>query len=170
MDDRVSGPNNQRMALYALAPAQRLTEAGLGTVFGDPKAQPPVTEQNGWFRLNGYAATTDTRPGDSILLALQWQSIHAVNNNYQVFVHLLDENNNKIAQRDGQPVQWLRPTSTWHAGEEIADHYGLLLPDTLPTGRYTIAVGLYDPVTGQRLPVSAGPSSYAIELGPIAVH
>ena len=29
---------------------------------------------------------------------------------------------------------------------------------------------VYDPVTGQRLPVSAGPASYAIELGPIEVR
>ena len=56
------------------------------------------------------------------------------------------------------------------AGEEIADHYGLLLPDTFPSGHYTILVGLHDPVTGQRLPVSAGPTSYAIEVGPIEVR
>ncbi len=69
---------------------------------------------------------------------------------------------------DGQPVQWLRPTSTWQAGEQIVDRYGLLLPDLLPAGQYTIAVGLYHPATGQRLPVSAGPASFAIELGPIS--
>ena len=47
--------------------------------------------------------------------------------------------------------------------------YGLLLPADLPVGSYTIAVGLYDPESGQRLPVSAGPRDYAIELGPILV-
>jgi hypothetical protein len=82
---------------------------------------------------------------------------------------LLDEQGNKLAQRDGQPVQWMRPTSTWQTGDEISDHYGILLPETLALGKYTIAVGLYDPVTGQRLPVSAGPASYAIALGPIEV-
>ena len=64
----------------------------------------------------------------------------------------------------------MRPTSTWQAGEEIVDHYGLLLPATLPAGRYTLAVGLYDPVSGQRLAASAGPASYAIDLGPIQVQ
>ena len=48
--------------------------------------------------------------------------------------------------------------------------YGLLLPAALPAGRYTLDVGLYDPVTGQRLAVSAGPASYAIELGPVQVE
>jgi hypothetical protein len=169
-NDRVSGEGDQRLALFALAPAQELEEAGLGTVFGDPAAPPPVTEANGWFRLDGYAVTAVTQPGDAILLTLQWQSLASVSEDYQVFVHLLDRDGNKIAQADGQPVQWLRPTSTWRPGERIADRYGLLLPPNLPGGEYTIAVGLYHPVTGQRLPVSAGPSSYAIDLGPILVR
>jgi hypothetical protein len=170
INDRVSGAGNQRLGLFALSPAQDLVEAGLGTVFGDPAAPPPVTEANGWFRLDGYAVTAETRPGDAILLTLAWQSLAAVEENYQVFVHLLDDRGNKIAQADGQPVQWLRPTSTWQRGERIADRYGLLLPQTLPSGEYVIAVGLYHPVTGQRLPVSAGPSSFAIELGPVLVR
>ena len=44
------------------------------------------------------------------------------------------------------------------------------LPATIPAGRYTLAVGLYDPVSGQRLAVSAGPASFAIELGPVQVE
>ena len=60
-------------------------------------------------------------------------------------------------------------TNTALPPDEIIDNYGLLLPTTVPKGAYKIAVGLYDPVSGQRLPVSAGPQSYAIELGPIDV-
>lgn len=170
VDDRISGRGNQRIALYALAEGHHLDEAGLGAVFGDPGAATPVTEENGWFRLNGYALTSESTPGGVILVTLLWESLRPVDANYQVFVHLLDGRGNKVAQRDGQPVQWLRPTSTWLPGEKIADRYGLLLPELFPTGSYTIAVGLYDPVTGQRLPVSAGPTSYAIELGPIEVR
>jgi hypothetical protein len=147
-----------------------MVEAGIGTVFGDPARQEPITPANGWFRLDGYAVTPETQPGDAILLTLLWRSLAEVDENYQVFVHLLDEQGTKIAQADGQPVQWLRPTSTWQPGEQIADRYGLLLPGLLPAGQYTIAVGLYHPATGQRLPVSAGPASFAIELGPITVR
>jgi hypothetical protein len=169
-DERISGPSNQRLSLYALAPAQNVAEFGLGTVFGDPNRTEPVTSANGWFRLNGYALPMTLQPGDALALSLLWESLRPVDYDYQVFVHFLDRDGNKVAQRDGQPVQWLRPTSTWQPGERIVDHYGLLLPDSTPTGRYTIAVGLYDPVTGQRLPVSAGPSSYAIELGPVEIQ
>jgi hypothetical protein len=168
-DDRVSGPSNQRLALYAMLQAADMAENGLGAVFGDP-AGPLVTEENGWIRLNGYALTPTAMPGGHILLTLLWQSLQPVTTDYHVFVHLLDAQGDKLLQRDGQPVQWMRPTSTWQSGEEIVDHYGLLLPTTLPAGRYTLAVGLYDPVSGQRLAVSAGPASYAIDLGPIQVQ
>ncbi|MBK8050546.1 MAG: hypothetical protein IPK16_27645 [Anaerolineales bacterium] len=63
IDERVSGPNNQRIALYALAPAQNLIESGLGTIFGDPSSKDPVTDANGWIRLSGYALTSETQPG-----------------------------------------------------------------------------------------------------------
>jgi hypothetical protein len=168
---RVTNESESRLALYASAGAEPLVESGLGTVFGDPAlANSGVDEANGWIRLSGYSLTTETTPGDAILLSLRWESLRRVDYNYHVFVHLLDVHGERVAQRDGQPVQWMRPISSWQPGEEIIDHYGLLLTDDLPTGEYTIAVGLYDPVSGQRLPISAGPGDFAIELGPILVE
>ncbi|MCX6044900.1 MAG: hypothetical protein NT075_07285 [Chloroflexi bacterium] len=164
--------DTNRLALYALADAQAqpLVETGLGTIFGDPAAHAPtIDEANGWIRLKGYSVTVETERGGEILLSLRWQSLRHVSYNYHVFVHLLDAQGNKIEQRDGQPVQWMRPISTWQPGDEIVDHYGLLVPEDLPAGDYTIAVGLYDPNSGQRLPVSAGPKDFAIELGAIMV-
>jgi len=169
-ESRLADAEDHRLALYALANAQLLVETGLGTIFGDPALQgTTVSEANGWIRLKSYAVTAATQPGEEILLTLRWQSLRAVRADYHVFVHLLDADNEKIAQRDGQPVQWLRPTSTWQPGEEIVDHYGLLLPAETAGGDYTIAVGLYEPNSGQRLPISAGPRDFAIELGPITV-
>lgn len=171
LDTRMTEPDGLRLALYAMSQNRTLQETGVGTVFGDPAlAESGVTAGNGWIRLDGYALTPETRPGGELLVALRWESLRPVDYDYQVFVHLLNANHEKLAQRDGQPVQWMRPTSTWQPGEEIVDRYGLLLPRDLPQGSYTIAVGLYDPVSGQRLPVSAGPGDYAIELGPILVE
>jgi hypothetical protein len=170
-ETHLPAPDNARFALYASALVEPLVEAGLGTVFGDPAlAERGVDENNGWIRLHGYALTTETSPGGAILLSLRWESIRPVDYNYHVFVHLLDGRGEKVMQRDGQPVQWMRPISTWQPGEEIVDHYGLLLADDIPTGEYTIAVGLYDPVSGQRLPISAGPGDFAIELGPLLIE
>ncbi len=168
-ENRLPATENSRLALYALAGAQQLTEGGLGLVFGDPTAEQTVTEANGWMRLNGYGLTTQARPGGDIVLALRWESLRQVDYNYHIFVHLIDPRGEKIDQRDGQPVQWLRPTSSWQPGERIIDHYGFMLPNDALPGNYEMVVGLYDPVTGQRLPVSAGPGDFAVELGPVLV-
>lgn len=171
LDTRPAGQDGRRLAYYALNGVQPLVEVGLGTIFGDPTlADQKIDANNGWFRLAGYQFTPSVRSGEEILLVLRWVSLHHVEANYQVFVHLLDADDQKLAQRDGQPVQWLRPTSSWQPGEEISDHYGILLPQDIPPGSYTIAVGLYDPVTGQRLPVSAGPGDFAMSLGPVTVR
>jgi len=163
-----AGHSGERLALYALEDAYMLTETGLGAIFGDPDNQEEmVTAENGWIRLEGYSVTERVEPGGELLLALVWRSLQPVTYDYQVFVHLLDADGNKLDQRDGQPVQWMRPTSTWRPGEIITDRYGFSLPPDLPVGDYTMAVGLYDPVSGQRLPVSAGPQDFAIEIGPI---
>jgi hypothetical protein len=170
---RLSESGGERLALYALAQAQAesLVESGVGTIFGDPAQQErAIDESNGWIRLKSYGLTTELAPGDALLLALRWESLRAVQYDYHVFVHLVNSQGEKLAQRDGQPVQWLRPISTWQPGEEIVDHYGLLLPDDLAPGQYTILVGLYDPVSGQRLPLSAGPGDFAVELGPVLVQ
>ena len=171
-ESRLPEPDKGRLALYALADAQAqpLVETGVGTIFGDPAGQDKgINEANGWLRLKGYGVSAKTTPGGPILLSLRWQSLRPVKFNYHVFVHLLDAQGNKIEQRDGQPVQWMRPISSWQPGEEIIDHYAWLVPEDLPVGDYTIAVGMYDPNSGQRLPISAGPKDYAIELGPITV-
>lgn len=168
-ENRIPNTDNARLAIYTMAHALSLTEAGLGLRFGDP-ATAPLTEAEEWIRLQGYGLTAEVEPGNAIALVLRWQSIRAVAKDYHVFVHLLDSRGEKIAQRDGQPVQWMRPTSSWQPGEEILDHYGFLLPGDAIPGDYHIAVGFYDPVTGQRLPVSAGAGDFATELGPIHVR
>ncbi len=168
---RPTGADGPRLALYALAGVQPQNETGMGTLFADPAlAGQNIDAANAWFRLAGYRLTPSTQAGHELLLALRWESLQPVDADYHVFVHLLDDRGEKVAQRDGQPVQWLRPTSTWQAGESIVDRYGIPLDAELPAGAYTIVVGLYNPVTGQRLPVSAGPGDYAIELGPVYVN
>jgi hypothetical protein len=169
-ETRLPDAQGRRLALYASTSNNPRSEVGLGVIFGDP-ARPEATVRrgDGWIRLLGYSTTQQTHPGDAILLELRWQSLRRVDYDYHVFVHLLNSNGEKLAQRDGQPVQWLRPITTWQVGEQIIDHYGILLPETVPPGEYTLAIGLYDPVTGQRLPVVTQQENYAVQIGPINV-
>jgi hypothetical protein len=74
--------------------------------------------------------------------------------NYTVFVHLLSDRQPFLAGTDGEPCQGRYPTSRWHAGEIVEWPVTLTLPADLTPGRYSLAVGMYELATGQRLPVA----------------
>jgi hypothetical protein len=68
-----------------------------------------------------------------------------------VFVHLLDAQGAIRSQVDSEPLQGARPTRGWVAGEYLLDSYRIPLDTTLAPGTYRIALGMYDPLTGERL-------------------
>jgi 4-amino-4-deoxy-L-arabinose transferase-like glycosyltransferase len=111
-------------------------------------------------RLLGYDLEAEgLQPGGTITLTLYWQAQKPLARRYKVFTHLLGEffnagsGNFLWGQKDSEPVNGMRPTSTWRTGEVIVDSYVIPLLDHAPTGRYTVEIGLYDPATGGRLPV-----------------
>ena len=74
---------------------------------------------------------------------------------YTVFAQLLDGQGRVQAQIDSVPQSGSYPTFWWLPGEVVADPLTLVMPPDLPRGEpYRLIVGLYDPVTGDRLPVS----------------
>jgi len=109
-------------------------------------------------RLLGYeSGDEETKPGESVEVTLFWQSLAEMDKDYTVFVHLLDENDLVIAQRDTYPGLGTYPTRLWRVGDAFADRYVLPLPPTIfapCTGRFE--VGLYDFADGERL-VAMGP-------------
>jgi hypothetical protein len=81
---------------------------------------------------------------------------------YTVFVHLLDENDLVIAQRDTYPGLGSYPTRLWRVGDIFTDRYVLTLPPTVfapCTGRFE--VGLYDFASGERL-LATGPDRHPL--------
>lgn len=97
--------------------------------------------------LLGYTSTTPDQ------LTLYWQAQTAPSQSYHLFIHLLDSQNQIVAQTDGPPVFGLAPTSRWQIGDVLADPRTLSLPAELPKGVYRLTMGWYQPETGVRLPV-----------------
>lgn len=91
--------------------------------------------------------------GEILRLTLFWQARSGVSEDYVAFVHLLDDQGQLMAQRDSEPVGGSRPTTTWITDDVVSDNYGLLIPEGIPSGEYRLAVGMYVPATGERLPV-----------------
>jgi hypothetical protein len=59
------------------------------------------------------------------------------------------------------------PTTGWVKDEVITDEYLVPMDEDAPPWRYTILVGLYDPMTGKRLQVTGTGNRDSIALGAI---
>ncbi|MFQ5612589.1 MAG: glycosyltransferase family 39 protein [Anaerolineae bacterium] len=115
------------------------------------------------FSLPHRAAT----PGRILPLALRWQTGSSLppEEDYIVFIQILDQNNHVAGQRDARPQP---PTTGWQAGQTLLDRHGIYLKPGTPPGEYRLIAGLYDAATGQRLPVSGGETDF-VELARLEV-
>ena len=92
--------------------------------------------------------------GDAVALSLFWQAQEPLTASYKVFLHVIDNKTNElVAQIDFVPDNWVYQTNYWQCGEIVHDQVSLPLAD-LPSGEYSLLLGLYDVETGVRLPIS----------------
>ena len=127
----------------------------LGGRAGEPATPPPQWD------VPGDAQTVAYQLGDAVALrgyrvaaaaggtqlTLYWQALDFPRAEYSAFVHALDATGQTIAQSDGPPAAV--PMWCWVPGEVVADERQLVT-DAPPA---SFAVGLYDALSGQRLPV-----------------
>ncbi len=149
------------------------------TAANDPEAEPfilPVGDfqVEGWSRVfappqpqievgadfAGYATLVglDTQaiqvaPGDTLNTRLYWRAEAEFEQNHTAFIHLIGPDGLLYGQVDQIPGAGAFPTTGWLPGEYIADDYAIPMAQNAPPGHYQIEIGMYDPHTGQRLPV-----------------
>ncbi len=93
------------------------------------------------------------QPGGLFPVNLRWQSLSPVDEDYTVFIQILDAQDRIVGQVDAWPLQGTYPTSQWASGEIVGDPYLVQLAAELPTGPYRLQIGWYLLSTLQRLPV-----------------
>ncbi|MFB0520298.1 MAG: hypothetical protein ACETWD_02580 [Desulfatiglandales bacterium] len=103
--------------------------------------------------LLGYNIESGFRPGDGIHLTFFWQALTKMEEDYTVFIHLIDEEGELQGQKDSEPVDGFYPTTAWEAGEIVRDQYDLVISPEAPPGEYRIEVGMYLVETGERLEI-----------------
>jgi len=113
-------------------------------------AYPLEVDLGGKIRLLGYNIESGFRPGDNIHLTLFWQCLEPVEEDYTVFVHLVDEGSHILAQKDNPPVDGFYLTVGWEPGEIVRDQYDLIIPQDVQ-GDWELKVGMYNAETGQRV-------------------
>jgi hypothetical protein len=104
-------------------------------------------------------------------LSLYWQTLRRFSQNYKIFVQLRDQQGQTVASADHEAYDGLIPTQLWWVRAIIKDTNRLDWPADLQPGVYTLYVGLYDPATLERLPITADTSGeHAVIIPGIVVE
>ena len=126
-------------------------------------APSPAPDQQLELQFGGVARAlaaevrpSTVRPGEPLYVTVVWEPLLQTQAPYAVYIHLIDQADALIAQRDSWPGLGRAPTTSWLIGRRFADTYRVDLPETAYAPNQAIVrVGLYEPTTG-RLPVFYG--------------
>jgi hypothetical protein len=146
--------------------------ARMAGVYGDPR----IVQAKDEATLLGYDVDdTWAVPGGVLLLTLYWQADHRLIFSYKVFAHVTDggDGERMLAQADSEPGCGELPTNRWEAGAPVVDRHAIFLPADMPSGTYSLDVGLYEPRTNLRMDVldSAGnPAGNSLLLDGVTVR
>lgn len=121
-------------------------------------------------RLLGYRTAFD-RKRSILNVTLYWQAEDTSSSDYTIFVHLVSAEGLR-SQHDGPPGRGeppftggMLPMSSWLPGEVIVDTHPVPIASAMPDGEYWLAVGMYDPATMTRLPLTNGADHVRLEQG-----
>jgi hypothetical protein len=146
-----------------------LQRSGAGDAPGEALPVYPLTVQREICNLATLPEARDVNAifGDSLRLAeyeirqdegtldlwLYWRAERWIDTDFKFFVHVADPATGiPVAQNDAMPHSGANPTTSWWPGEVVNDRVSISLRG-VPPGRYDIAVGIYEPATGERLPL-----------------
>jgi hypothetical protein len=119
----------------------------------------------GELRMRGYSLDLlggAARPGGALPITLYWEATAQPTHDYTMFLHLCrDCAAQPAAQSDSPPLSGYPPagrTTQWIVGDPVHDERTIALPESLPSGRYTLLLGVYpagDPSESARLQVTS---------------
>ncbi|NJN15569.1 MAG: hypothetical protein HC822_04370 [Oscillochloris sp.] len=122
-----------------LRPAEALAARGTPTYLRFAQSWERGIELRGW-RLDAAP-----RRGEALPITFTWHSLEPIPRSWTVFIHLLDENGQIVAETTGRPRNETQPFIIWTPGDWVDDQHILNLPAELAPGTYTLRVGLFRP-------------------------
>ncbi len=112
-----------------------------------------VYRLGGDIQLVGHLAEIVGDP-PAARVTLYWRAGETPTENYTVFIHILDRDGKRIAEKDHQPVNARYPTSSWAPEQVIEDTHVVPLPAGAELQGLEVAIGLYRLSDGERLPAT----------------
>ena len=98
---------------------------------------------------------------------IDWYTDGSAQGDYKVFVHMLDANDQIVAQADTYPGNGTLPPGNWLPGI-LHDRIMVDLQNT-PPGKYRVAMGLYNPYTFERLQPAGGDDQNRFFIGDVEI-
>jgi hypothetical protein len=93
--------------------------------------------------LIGYdLPRTEVSPGQALEIALYWEALQDVQDDYTVQAQLRDDLGHVWAEEESGPAYGDYPTTEWQSGEIIRDWHDLPVSVETPNGDYHLYVGL----------------------------
>lgn len=136
-------------------------------------ASGPVLNNALQLRTAQWLATR-YKPGDTAELVTGWQvldsgqlgAVHAptFRPNLVLFTHVFKADESVFLQQDRLDA----PAWDWQTGDLVLQIHQFTIPNDAPNGQYRAEVGFYDPVTGDRLPVS-GSAATTLDVPPLII-
>lgn len=111
---------------------------------------------NNEIALLNYRIVGPLRHGATVRIEAKWQALRAIDHDYTVFVHAVDETGKTWAQDDSKPQDGALPTIKWIPGQIIFDTHTIQIDVDGPREGYHIEFGLYQAANGQRAAIESG--------------
>lgn len=156
----LAGPEQTplKVAGRGYLPLTQVTTVDRPHTFAVPESQISLAATFGdQARLVGLdLPQTMVKAGEHLPLTLYWQALATFDKSWTVFVHLIDDKGQIVAQQDQIPGGGQFPTTGWLPHEYLVDSYNLFIPAGTPPGHeaYWLEIGLYDANDFTRLPVT----------------
>jgi hypothetical protein len=137
--------NIRALSLRAAACALLIISAACG---GETESAPPVATPTVTLGKDKAAI------GSPLKITYKFQVAEGakIDRDYQVFVHVIEPDGERLWQDDHAPQV---PTSRWTPGQTVEYTRTVFVPNYPYIGDANIRVGLYDPASGTRLPLNA---------------
>jgi hypothetical protein len=113
--------------------------------------------------------TQVVRQPDRLSITLTWRSLSPAQPHDTVFVHVGQPGLAPIAQADGDLWTGMLPLPILVPGDTIREQRVIPLPEELPQGQHEIRVGVYNRLTGERLPATT-PQGSPLPDDAVAIH
>lgn len=113
------------------------------------------------LNLVGYQSSNLTA-GEPLVLTFYWQPTQKIEEDVEMFVQLLDHNQEVVASLHSWPLHGVFRVRVWEPGQTVPLNYSLPIPADLSAGPYQLRVGVFNAVQHKHIPVSTGESFHLV--------